>query len=190
MLSPNLAEIGIGKNRPEPELRGERGIVPGNAFERFLPIPHKIHLVHRHDDITYAQQRTDQRVPAGLHQHALARIDKNDGQLGIRGAGRHVAGILLVPGSVRDDERTCCGGKKTPGYVDRDALLALGLQPVDQQGKIDILVDSAVTLRVFCERHKLIFEDEFRIVQQPADQGGLAVVDRTAGDEAERDPSS
>ena len=146
----------------------------------------QIHLVHRHDDVPYAQQRTDQRVPARLHQHALARIDKNDGQFGIRGAGRHVAGILLVPGSIRDDEGTSGSGEEAVGHVDGDALLALRLQPVDQQRKIDILLDSAVALGVFGERHKLIFKDEFRVVQQPPDQGGFAVVDRSAGDEAEK----
>ena len=76
--------------------------------------------------------------------------------------------------------------EKAIGDVDRDALLALGLQPVDQQGKIDIFADGAVALGVFGERHKLVLKDQLRVVQQPPDQSGLAVVDRAAGDEAEK----
>ena len=72
MLSPNLAEIGIGTIDVKPSWAA-------NALEGLLGIADQIHLVHRHDHVTDAQQRTDQRVPARLNQHALARIDKNDG---------------------------------------------------------------------------------------------------------------
>ena len=67
-------------------------------------------------------------------QQALSRVDQDDGEVGGRGAGRHVAGVLLVARRVGDDERCAwLGGEIAVGDVDRDALLALGLEPVDQQ---------------------------------------------------------
>ena len=41
-------------------------------------------------------------------------------------------------------------------------------------------------LRIRLERRELILEDHLRVVQQPPDQGGFAVVDRSAGDEAQQ----
>ncbi len=40
----------------------------------------------------------------GLNDDAVAGIDQDDGEVGGRGPGRHVARVLLVAGSVRDDE--------------------------------------------------------------------------------------
>ena len=125
-------------------------------------------------------------MPLGLHQHALARIDQDDGELGVGGAGRHVAGILLVAGRIGDDEGAARRGEEAIGDVDGDALLALGLQAVDQQREVDLLAGGAVAHRVLGQRGKLVLEDLLGVVQQPADQGRLAVVHRSAGDEAQQ----
>ena len=71
------------------------------------------------------------------------------------------------------------------GDVDGDALLALGLQPVEQQSKIDVRSGGAVLFRIALERRQMIVENEVLLVEQPADQGRLAVVDRAAGEEAQ-----
>jgi hypothetical protein len=125
-------------------------------------------------------------MPLGLHQHALARVDQDDRELGVGGAGRHVARILLVAGRVGDDEGTPRRGEEAVGDVDGDALLALGLQPVDQEREVDVLAGGAVTDGILGQRGKLVLEDLLGIVQQPADQRRLAVVHRTAGDEAQQ----
>ena len=71
------------------------------------------------------------------------------------------------------------------GDVDGDALLALGFQAVEQQGEIDVRSGGAVFLRIALERGQMIVEDEVLLVEQTADQGRLAVVDRAAGQEAQ-----
>ena len=78
-------------------------------------------------------------VPAGLGQHALAGIDQDHRQIGGRGAGDHVAGVLLVAGRVGDDELAPLGGEEAVGDVDGDALLALGGQAVDQQREVELV---------------------------------------------------
>ena len=97
-------------------------------------------------------------VPAGLRQHALAGIDQQHREIGGRGAGRHVAGVLLVAGRVGDDEVRAGGREIAVGDVDRDALLALGLEPVDEQREIDVLAGRAVAPRIGLKRRELIVE--------------------------------
>ena len=132
-----------------------------------------------------AEQRDEQRVAAGLAGQPVAGVDQDHGDVGGRGAGGHVAGVLLVAGRVGDDEGAPVGGEEAVGDVDGDALLALGLEPVDQQREIDLAALRAVLARVALKRRHLIVEDLLGVVQEPPDQGGLAVIDRAAGDEAQ-----
>ena len=75
------------------------------------------------------------------------------------------------------------GGEEPVGDIDGDALLALGLKAVDQQGEVDLLALGAVAFRVGLERLELVVEDALRLIKKPADEGALAVVDAAAGDE-------
>jgi hypothetical protein len=68
---------------------------------------------------------------------ASSRIDR---EVGRRGAGDHVARVLLVPGAVGDDEPPPRRREVAVGDVDRDALLALGAQAVDQQREVDLVL--------------------------------------------------
>ena len=172
-------------DRGEAETGGEGLIVADNAIEDVLVVPDQIDLVHRQHDMANAEQRTDEGMPPGLHQHALARIDQDDGELRIGGAGRHVAGVLFMARRVRDHERASGRVEKPVGDVDGDALLALGLQPVDQKRKIDVVAGGAVLGAVALQRLELILIDHLAVVQQAADQGRFAVIDRAAGEEAQ-----
>ena len=96
-------------------------------------------------------------------------------QVGGRGAGHHVAGVLDVPRGVGDDELAPRGGEVAVGDVDRDALLALGAQAVGEQRQVGVLVAAVAADRL--DRLELVAEDRLGVVQQPADQGALAVVD-------------
>ena len=125
-------------------------------------------------------------MAAGLGQHALARVDQDDGEIGIGGAGRHVAGILLMARRVGDDEFALVGGEEAIGHVDGDALLALGLQPVHQQREIDIVAGGAEFLGILFQRAKRVLEQQLGVVKQPPDQGGLAVIDTAAGEKAQQ----
>ena len=78
-------------------------------------------------------------MPPRLRQHALARIDQDHREIGGRRAGHHVARILLVARRIGDDELALLGREEAIGDVDRDALLALGGEAVDQQREIDLL---------------------------------------------------
>ena len=77
------------------------------------------------------------------------------------------------------------GREITVGHVDGDALLALGLQAVEQQREIDLGAVGAVLFRIAFERGQMIVENEVLLVEQAADQSRLAVVDRAAGQEAQ-----
>ena len=124
-------------------------------------------------------------MAARLRQHALARVDQHHGEVGVRRAGRHVAGVLLVAGRVGDDEFALVGREEAIGDVDGDALLALGLQPVDQQREVDVVAVGAELLGILFQRRELILEQHLGIVKQAADQRGLAVIDAAAGEEAQ-----
>jgi hypothetical protein len=157
-------------------MRVERRLVPAD----------QVHLVDRQHHVADAQQLDEIGVAAGLGQHALAGVDQDHGRVGGRGAGDHVAGVLLVAGGVGDDELALVGGEEAVGHVDGDALLALGGQAVDQQGEVDRPALGADPLGVGLEGRHLVLEDHLAVVEQPADQGRLAVVHRPAGDEAQQ----
>ncbi len=118
-------------------------------------------------------------MAAGLLADALARVDQHDRQVGGRGAGDHVARVLLVARGVGDDELAPRGLEVAVGDVDRDPLLALGAQAVGQQRQVEVAV--AAALGGLLDVLELILEDRLGVVQQPPDQGRLAVVDRARG---------
>jgi hypothetical protein len=123
-------------------------------------------------------------VALGLLQHALARVDEDDRQVGGRRAGDHVARVLHVPRRVGDDERAPCGGEVAVGNVDRDALLALGAQAVDEQREVDHA--AAAALGGLLDVLELVGQHLLGVEQQPPDQGRLAVVDRAGRREAQQ----
>ncbi len=106
------------------------------------------------------KQARDDGVAAGLRQQALARVDQQDGELRIGGAGRHVAGVLLVAGRVGDDEGALLGREIAVGDIDGTAR----------------------------ERGQVILDDQVLLMEQAADQRRFAVVDRAAGEKPQRRP--
>ena len=84
---------------------------------------------------------------------------------------------------VGDDEAPPVGREIAVRDIDRDALLALRLQAVDEQRQVDARSLRTVVMRVGGDGGELILEDALRLEQQPADQRRLAVVDTAAGDE-------
>jgi len=125
-------------------------------------------------------------VPLGLGQHALARVDQDDGEVGGGRAGHHVAGILFVARRIGDDELALFGCEKAIGDVDGDALFPLGGEAVDEQGEVDLLPLCAHPLAVGLQRGELILKDHLAVVKQAADQRGFAVIDAAAGDETQQ----
>ncbi len=165
---------------------GEGGVIGDDLVEPGLIVSDKIHLVHRQDDVADAHQVDQETVPPRLGQDAFARIDQDDGEVGGRGAGDHVASILFVARGVGDNEFAAVGGEEPIGDVDGDALFPLGGQAVDQQGKVDGRPLGAYAFGIRLQLGQLVLKDHLGVIQQPPDQGGLAVVDRAAGDEPQQ----
>ena len=105
----------------------------------------EVDLVDREHDVAHAKQRNDDRMAMRLREQPLARVDQHDREVGVGGAGRHVARELLMTWRVGDDERAPFGGEVAIGDVDCDALLAFGLEPIDQERVIDVLAGRADT---------------------------------------------
>ncbi len=124
-------------------------------------------------------------MPARLREHSLAGVEQNDRQIRGRSAGDHVARVLLVTRRISDDEVAAVGREVAVGHVDRDPLLPLGGETVDEQRKVDVLPLRAHLPRVRLEGRELILEDHLRIEQEPADERRLAVIDAAAGNEAQ-----
>jgi len=134
----------------------------------------QIHLVHGDGEIRNPEQGSDVGVTPRLGQDAIARVDQNNGQVRGGGAGGHIARVLLVTRRVRDDEFPSWSAEVAIGNVDGDALFTLGAQTVGQQGEVHRSA-GAIDAALF-HRRELIFVNAFCVVQQPADQGGLAVI--------------
>ena len=158
-----------------------------NGFEPFLIILDKIHLVDGDDDMPDAKKGSDKCVAARLAQNALSRIYQHDCHVGIGRTGRHVTGIFLVSGRIRDNEFSLRRHKEAVGYIDRDALFPLSLQAVHQKREIQMIIAfcRAMLFGIPLKRGKLVIQDKLRIVEQSADQRGFPVVHRATGQNAQ-----
>jgi hypothetical protein len=170
----------------EVEMARELAVVAFDAVEDLARPADEIELVHREHDVADAEQGDDVAVPPRLREQAFARVDEDHGEVGGRGAGHHVARVLLVARRVGDDELALRSREEAVGDVDGDALLALGGQAVDEQREIEVVALRAETARIVGERGELVVGQRVRCVQQAADQRALAVVDAAAGDEAQQ----
>ncbi|MNE20834.1 hypothetical protein D3C80_1139760 [compost metagenome] len=183
------------ERRHRHEVQAARGHVDGfgklqvvglDAVEHALIEALEVHLVHRHDDVLDAQQGRDVAVATGLGLYAVTGIDEDDRQVTGGSTGGHVAGVLLMAGGIGNDEFALGGGEIAVGHINSDALLPLSLQAVNQQRQVDIVTGSADFLRIAGDGFQMVFVDHLRVVQQAPDQGALAVIDVTAGKEAQQ----
>ncbi len=174
----NEGEVGhveLGREIPE---------FVADLVEPALRPVHQIHLVDAQHHVPHPEQRREEGVPAGLLDDAVAGVDEDERQVGGGRPGDHVARVLLVTGSVGDDECPVCRGEIAIGDVDRDALFAFGAQAVGEQGEIGA-VGTAVEARAG-HRLELVLEDGLRVEQQSTDERGLAVVDAAGGGDAQQ----
>ncbi len=94
----------------------------------------------------------DQRVTPGLLGQPRLRIDQYESEIGGRGAGRHIAGVLLMAGRVGDNEFALLGREKPIGEINSDLLLSFSRQPVEQQRKIEFIVSATMVTGVLTQR--------------------------------------
>ena len=100
----------VGRLQP----RAELAELLLDLLEARLRVADQVHLVDAHDQVPDAEQRRDERVPAGLLDHALAGVDQDHREVGGRGARDHVARVALVARGVGDDE-LAVGGLEVRG---------------------------------------------------------------------------
>ena len=117
------------------------------------------------------KQGCDEGVAAGLGEHALARINQDDGEIGGRGAGCHVAGVLFMARRVGHDEFALVGGEGAVGHIDGDALLAFGGEAVHEKGEIEIAALGSHFLGVGFQSEELVLKQHLGFIEQPADEG-------------------
>jgi hypothetical protein len=91
-------------------------------------------------------------MPPGLDQNALACIDQDDGELGVRGSCRHVAGVLFVTRRIHYHERPLRSREETISDVDGYSLFALRFQSVNEQREVNVVAGRAVSDRVLSQR--------------------------------------
>ena len=140
-----------------------------------------VHLVDDDRDLPHPEQVQEIAVPAGLIAHAFARIDDQHGRVGLRGAGDHVAQKLGVARRIDEDDVARGGAEADLAGIDGDALIALGLQRVEQERPFE---RHAAPRADRLERVELAVGQVAGLVQQAADQGRLAVIDVADDDDA------
>ena len=111
--------------------------VGDDSRKGFRAIADEIHFVDCDHDVRDAKKRSKRRVPSGLRHDTLTRIDQQDRKLRGAGGSYHVARVLLVARRIGDDE--FAQGRREVCDVDRDALFALGDEPIGQQREIERL---------------------------------------------------
>jgi hypothetical protein len=87
--------------------------------------------------------------------------------------------VLLVAGRIGQDELAPRRREVAVRDVDGDPLLALGPEAIGEQGEIDR--PGGPVLRRLFDRLHLVLVDRLRVVQQPADERALPVVDAAGG---------
>ncbi len=175
----NGRQVEVGKSL------GKRSVVAHDPLEPVLVESHQVDLVDREHNLPDAHEGTDGGMPSRLGEDALFGIDQDYGGVAAGRAGRHVAGVLFVSRRVGDQEGAARRRKVPPSNVDGDALFALGLEAVEQPRIVDRCAVRAVATRVGRERREMVVEHLAGLGQEAADQGRFAVVDRSAGEEAE-----
>jgi len=130
------------------------------------------------------QQRRNIRVPARLRQHAIARVDQDDRQVGRGSSGCMLRVYCSWPGVSAMMNLRRAVEKIAVGDVDGDSLFPLRAQAIGNQGKIEAA--GSLVARRLADRSHLVFVDAFGIVKQPPDQGRFAVVYAAGCGEAEK----
>ncbi len=147
----------------------------------------KVHLVDGDDHAAHAHQGDHREVAEGLGTHTACRIDEENGDLRIGSGHRHIPRVLLVAGSIRDDDATTTGEIHVAvGHIDGDALLALGLEAVGEQGEVNLANRNHRAAATRAPRIvELVLGDGARLGQKTTDERRLAVIHRTTRDKTD-----
>ncbi len=112
----------------------------------------------------------------------VAGVDHQQCGFRIGGAGDHVFNKFAMAGRVDDDVIAQFGAKPDLRGIDGDALVALRLEGIHQEGPFE---GHAAALAHGLDGVELAVGERARVVEQAADQGGLAVIDMADDDDAQ-----
>ncbi|MBA7698074.1 hypothetical protein ES703_106749 [subsurface metagenome] len=124
-------------------------------------------------------------MPPRLIAHAFQGVDDQHSTVGLRGAGDHVTQEFGVAGRVDQHDVARIGAEADLRGVDGDALVALGLQRIEQERP---LKGHAAPCADRLEHFELALGQAAGFVQEAADEGGLAVIDMADDDDANLRP--
>ena len=82
-----------------------------------------------------------------------------------------------MAGRIGDNKGTLRCREKPMGNIDGYSLLPLILQSVKQQRKINVIPRGAKPPRLLLQCRQVVVKDQRAIVEEPADQRRLAVID-------------
>ena len=140
-----------------------------------------VHLVDDDGDLLDAEQMQQIAVAPGLVAHAFQRVDDQQRGVRLRGAGDHVAQEFGVAGRIDQHHVAGAGAKADLRGVDGDALVALGLQRIEQERPFE---RHAAPGADRLEHFELALGQAAGLVQQAPDQRRLAVIDMADDDDA------
>ena len=155
----------------KPQRLGAFEIVGDNLVEAATGMFDQVHLVDSEDDVANAHHARDIGVTQRLHEHTLAGVDHHDRHIRSRRAGRHVAGVLLVPRRIGDNEFALLGREEAVSHINRDALLPLGLETIQQEREIDLVASCPVLAAIALKHIDLVLEQQLAVIEEASDEG-------------------
>ena len=161
---------------------GKGRVIGNNRVVDGLVIANQVHLIHRQHHVFDANQFHQIAVAARLGEHPFARVNQDNRHVGGGCACDHIAGVLLVSRCVGHDKLALFGGEKAVGHINGNALFPLGRKAIYQKRKVNFAALGAHLFAVSLQCCKLVFKDHLAVIQKAANQGGFAVINRTAGD--------
>ena len=122
-------------------------------------------------------------MAAGIFLDAARSVDHHKRGLGAGSAGDHVFEKFNVAGRVDDDVPALVRLEEAARRVDRDALILLVVQRVEQEGVLERL---RVAAAVFPYGFELALRQRSGVGEKTADHGGFAVIDVADGDDIQK----
>ncbi len=159
-----------------------RGNLVADFLEARRAIADTVHFVDDDGDLFDAEQMQEIAVTPRLVAHAFERIDDQHRAIGLRGAGNHIAQEFGVAGRIDQHHVARTGAETDLRGVDGDALVAFGLQCVEQERPFER--HAAPRAHGF-EHLELAFGEAAGLEQQTSDQGRFAVIDVADDDDAD-----
>ena len=169
----------LGGDRDEVDGGEAEGLEEGRVFGDDLPVGHlgvvdEVHLVHQHDELLHTQEGEQEGVAAGLVHDAFLGVDEQERGGGAGGAGHHVLEELLVARGVDDRVGALLRAEEDARGVDGDVLFLLFDQGVEKEGVFEF---HAFGRAVLADLVHLAVGQGVGVMEESADEGGLAVVD-------------